>query len=42
MKKYIHIKKEDRDFLERAFGVSGRTVYNALHYDDERGGSDLA
>lgn len=42
MKKNIHIKKEDRDFLERAFGVSGRTVYNALHYDDERGGSDLA
>lgn len=42
MKKYIHIEKEDREFLERAFGVKGRTVYNALHYVGEGGGSDLA
>lgn len=42
MKKYIHIEKKDREFLEKAFGITGRTVFNALHYDDERGGSDLA
>lgn len=42
MKKYIHIKKEDRDFIAKAFGITGRSIYNALHFDDERGGSDLA
>lgn len=42
MKKYIHIKKEDRDFIAKVFGITGRSIYNALHFDDERGGSELA
>lgn len=42
MKKYIHLKKEDRDFLEQVFKVTSRMVYNALHYVGEGGGSDLA
>lgn len=42
MKKYIHVKKEDREFIAKAFGVSGRTVYNALHVADPRGGSKLS
>lgn len=31
MKKYIHIQKEDREFIARTFKVSKRTVYNAIH-----------
>ena len=42
MKKYIHIKKEDREFIARAFGVSERSVFNALAWDDRRGRSGLA
>ena len=42
VKTYIHIKKEDRDFIAKAFGVGNKTIRNALHYDDERGGSELA
>ncbi len=42
MKKYIHIAKEDRDFIAKAFGVSERSVLNAIRFDDKRGGSDLA
>lgn len=42
VKTYIHIKKEDREFIAKAFGITGRSIYNALHFDDERGGSDLA
>lgn len=42
MKKYIHIQKEDRDFIAKAFGISERSVFNAIRFDDRRGGTDLA
>lgn len=42
MKRYIHIAREDREFIEKAFGVSGRMVYNALTFDAKKGNSDLA
>lgn len=42
MKKYIHIKKEDREFIMKAFGVTERTVYNAIRFDEKRGNSELA
>lgn len=41
MKKYIHIKKEDREFITKAFGVSGRCVFNALSFNERRGNSEL-
>lgn len=42
MKKYIHIQKEDREFIAKAFGISERSVFNAIRFDDRRGGTDLA
>lgn len=42
MKKYIHIQKEDREFIAKAFDVTERTVFNATHYEDMNEGSDLA
>lgn len=42
MKKYIHIQKEDREFITKAFGVTERTVFNALRFDEKRGDTDLA
>ena len=42
MKKYIHIKKADREFILNLFKVTGRTVNNALRFDEERGNTDLA
>lgn len=42
MKKYIHITKENREFLVKAFGVTGKTVQNAVRFDAERGDTDLA
>lgn len=42
MKKYIHITKEDREFLMKAFGVTAKMVQYAVRYDERRGGSDLA
>lgn len=42
MKKYIHIQKEDREFIARAFKVTKRTVYNAIHFEDMNEGNDLA
>lgn len=42
MKRYIHITKENREFLMKAFGVSRKTVQNAVMFDGERGDSDLA
>lgn len=42
MKKYIHIQKEDREFIAKAFGISERSVFNAIRFDDRRGCSDLA
>lgn len=41
MKRYIHIKKEDREFIAKAFKVSKRTVYNAIHFEDMNEGNDL-
>ena len=42
MKRYIHIMKADREFIMSAFGVTGKTVQNALRFDEERGHTDLA
>lgn len=42
MKKYIHIQKENREFIAKAFGISERSVFNAIRFDDRRGGTDLA
>ena len=42
MKRYIHIRKQDRLKIAKAFMVTERTVFNAIIYDSERGNSDLA
>lgn len=42
MIKYIHIKKEDRQFISKALKVGGKSIYNALHFNSDRGGTDLA
>jgi hypothetical protein len=42
MKKYIHITKEDREFIAKAFGITERSVYNAVRFDDKRGNTELA
>lgn len=42
MKKYIHIKKEDREFIAKAFGITERSVFNAIRFDDRRGETELA
>lgn len=42
MEKYIHTQKADREFLMKAFGVTAKTVFNALHFDEQRGHTDLA
>lgn len=42
MKKYIHIKKEDREFISKALNIGGKSIYNALHFDSARGGTDMA
>lgn len=42
MKKYIHIKKEDREFIAKALGVTERSVFNAIRFDDRRGGTNLS
>lgn len=42
MKRYIHIRKQDRLKIAKAFSVTERTVFNAIIYDSERGNSDLA
>ena len=41
MKKYIHIKKEDREFIATAFDITERTIFNATHYTDMNEGTDL-
>ena len=41
-KRYIHIKKEDREFIMKALGVTERTVFNAIRFDEKRGDSDMA
>lgn len=42
MKKYIHIQKEDREFIAKAFGITERSVFNAIRFNGRRGGTDLA
>lgn len=42
MKKYIHITKEDREFIAKAFKVSDKSVFNAIRFDEKRGDSDKA
>lgn len=42
MRKYIHITREDRDFIMKALGVTERSVFNAVMYDECRGNSALA
>ena len=42
MKKYIHIQKEDRDFIMKALNVTERTVFNAIRFDEKRGNTDIA
>ena len=41
MKKYIHIKKEDREFIAQALGITERTIFNATHFTDMNEGTDL-
>lgn len=41
MKKYIHIKKEDRKFISKTFGVTERTIFNATHFENMSEGNDL-
>ena len=42
MKRYIHIKKEDREFIMKSFGITEQSVMNALNFDTKRGNSDTA
>ena len=42
MKKYIHIKKEDREFIAKALKITERTIFNATHYTDINEGSELS
>lgn len=41
-KRYIHIMKEDREFIMKSLGVTERTVLNAIRFDEKRGHTDLA
>ena len=41
-KRYIHIMKEDREFIMKSLGVTERTVLNAIRCDEKRGHTDLA
>ena len=42
MKKYIHIQKADREFIAKAFKVSERTIFSAIHFTNMNEGNDLA
>ena len=42
MKKYIHIQKSDREFIAKAFGITERTIFNAIHFEDMSEGNELA
>jgi len=35
MKKYIHLKKEDREFIAKAFGITPRMVFSAVHFESD-------
>lgn len=41
-KRYIHIMKEDREFIMKSLGVTERTVLNAIRFDEKRCNSDTA
>ena len=41
-KRYIHIKKEDREFIMEALDVTERMVFYALRLDNERRDTDTA
>ena len=41
MKKYIHIQRADREAIMKAFGVTERTVFNAIRLDGEKKESEL-
>ena len=41
MKKCIHIKKEDREFIAKSLDITERTIFNATHYTDMNEGTDL-
>lgn len=41
-KRFIHLQRKDREFIMSAFGVTGKTVQNALTFDEVRGNTDLA
>lgn len=42
MKRYIRVKREDREFIAKAFDITEKSVFNALTYDAKRGNTDLA
>ena len=42
MKKYIHIQKVDREFIAKLFGITERTIFNAIHFKDMSEGNELA
>lgn len=42
MKRYIHITREDREFIAKAFGVTERMVLMATSFDKKRGNSETA
>ena len=42
MKKYIHIQKTDREFIAKLFGITERTIFNAIHFEDMSEGNELA
>lgn len=42
MRKYIHIRKEDRELIMKALGITERTVFNAIRFDSKRGDTELA
>ena len=41
-KRVIEVTKETREFLQKAFDVTGTMVWYALNFDKKRGQSDLA
>lgn len=42
MKRYIHMKKEDREFIAKAFDTTRRTVFTATHFENMYEGSELS
>lgn len=42
MDKMIKVSADVRSKIMKAFGVTSKTVYNALSYNSERGNTDLA